>query len=227
MFDLRFECPSRWILAGSSGCGKTTAVLNICRFADTLFKDGRCKQNIIYFYKEWQPQLEMFKKENIVHKWIAGKPTVELVHELTDQCKDSGGSIIVIDDFATELDKEIAQIFKSTSHHTASNVLLLSQNLYEENMRGISLNATYIMVFKNPRDRGQITHFARQIAPHNSKYIIEAYMDATQKPYSYLLFDNHQDTHDLFRIRTNVLPHELPIKVYYEKECYERFLKQQ
>ena len=80
-----------------------------------------------------------------------------------------------------------------------------------------SLNANYIIYFKNPRDRAQITYLARQIFPENVKFIQEVYKDATSKPHTYLLIDLKQDTPDDYRIRTNILPDEEPTFVYLQK----------
>jgi len=46
-------------------------------------------------------------------------------------------------------------------------------------MRRISLNAQYIVLFKNPRDSSQFIHLTKQLYPHNSRFAHEAYIDAT------------------------------------------------
>jgi len=56
-------------------------------------------------------------------------------------------------------------------------------------MRTISLNVQYIALFKDPRDSGQFVHLAKQLYPHNSRYALDAYIDATKEPYGYLLLD--------------------------------------
>ena len=73
-------------------------------------------------------------------------------------------------------------------------------------MRDISLNCHYIVCFKNPRDQAQINYLARQLYPSNTKFIQEAYQDATRNAHGYLLFDLKQNTPDEHRVRTNVFP---------------------
>lgn len=94
-------------------------------------------------------------------------------------------------------------------------VLLLTQNIFQKNakFRDVSLNATYVVIFKNPRDKTQISSFSRQFSPGNSKYIVKAYEALTAKPHTYLLFDSHQQTDDQIRIRTNILNTTEPITV--------------
>lgn len=218
MYDLRFRNPSTFILAGASQSGKTTFVLNLLRNVETLFEEPRCVNNIIYFYNQWQPSFEMFQKENIVCDWVSKLPRCEDITERTLLSRETG-SIIIIDDFAQQLTKDTIDIFSKISHHTNAVIILLTQNLFSKNpvFREISLNSTYIVLFKNPRDASQISCFAKQFSPGKSQYIIDAFREATRQPYSYLLFDHHQATPDVLRIRSHILPHEFPIIVWLEK----------
>lgn len=218
--DFRLKNPFTAICAGASQSGKTTFVLNLLRNIDLLFEDPRCKKNIIYYYKEMQSSLQSFQAEQIVQHWVHQLPTVEDIKEKTIIAKDSGGSIVIIDDFAADLNKEIAEIFTVIGHHSNTTVILLCQNLFQQGpiFRTISLNSTYIIVFKNPRDSSQISYFARQFAPNNSKWIVSAFKEATKRPYSYMFFNNHQSTADYLRVCSNILPNEWPIVVYTEKK---------
>jgi Poxvirus A32 protein len=221
MFDLRFRNPSTFILAGPSQSGKTTFALNLLRCIDEVFRQPECKNNIIYFYNHWQHGFESIKTEHIVKEWMNKMPSTEDVLEKTLMNKDIGGSIILIDDFQQQLSRDSIELFTRVSHHTNSVILLLMQNIFCKNpvFREMSLNSTYNILFKNPREAAQISHYARQFAPGNTEYIVEAFKDATKQPYSYLLFDNHQLTPDILRVRSNVLPHEFPMRIYTPKNC--------
>jgi hypothetical protein len=61
---------------------------------------------------------------------------------------------------------------------------------------------------KNPRDKQQIKYLAKQIFADNSKYLIEAYNDATKNPYGYLVIDLTAETPDEYRLRTRIYPDE-------------------
>ena len=52
---------------------------------------------------------------------------------------------------------------------------------------------------------------AQQAFPHNPKYMVSAYLQATAKPFKYLLFDASPNTEDLLRLRTDIMP--------YDKRC--------
>ena len=84
----------------------------------------------------------------------------------------------------------------------------LTQNLFDKNKyaRTISLNAHYIVLFKNPRNVTQFATLARQMYPNSSKFAIEAYRDATSVPFEYLLVDLKPDQDERRRLRTNIFP---------------------
>jgi len=72
----------------------------------------------------------------------------------------------------------------------------------------MSLNAHYMVLFKNPRDVSQFANLARQMYPKSSKFAVEAYSDATREPYSYLLVDVRLEQDEELRLSTNIFPGE-------------------
>jgi len=124
--------------------------------------------------------------------------------------EDQKARVIIIDDLMREADDRVADMFTKGSHHRNLSVIFISQNLFNQGKgkRDISLNAHYMIVFKNPRDKAQILFFARQVHPENPKFILEAFQDATSKPHGYLLFDFKQSTNDELRYRTHIFPGE-------------------
>ena len=71
--------------------------------------------------------------------------------------------------------------------------------------RTITLNTQYLFLFKNTRDKSNISFLARQFAPNNSQYLIDSYLHATAKPFGYLLLDFTQKCDDLIRVRACIL----------------------
>lgn len=217
MYDMRFKFPFTWLVCGGSGSGKTTHVLNFLTQKRDLINVAS-DPKVIYYYNHWQPAFTEFEKRGIVDSWVSGVPSLADVTERITPYTDRG-SIVVIDDFAHKLSSDVIELFTVLSHHAKCAVVLLSQNLFDKNpiFRQISLNSTYISVFKNPRDALQISSFARQVNPKNSQFIVESYYAATKKPYSYLFFDHHQQTCDQLRIRSRILPHEAPMTIWVPK----------
>ena len=119
--------------------------------------------------------------------------------------------------------KIIRDWFTIHLHHYDTSVVYLVQNVFEKTAehRTISLNAHYMVIFKNPRDGSQITHLARQIFPQNAKRMIDAYKEATSRPHSHLVVDLTQETPDLFRLRDALLPHSDMCKSHvYVDDCH-------
>ena len=82
--------------------------------------------------------------------------------------------------------KTITNLVIKGSHHRNLSIVFITQNLFHQGLREVSLNSNYIVVFKNPRDKAQIQYLARQICLEDPLYVQESYLDATSKPYGYL-----------------------------------------
>jgi hypothetical protein len=122
----------------------------------------------------------------------------------------SGPKLVIIDDLQSETDKNMENYFSRGSHHRNLSLIRNIQNLFHQGKgnRDITLNCHYLVLFNNPRDRSQISNFARQVDPQNTRFIIEAFMDATKNPHTYLLFDFSQRIDNDLRIRTRIFPGE-------------------
>jgi len=131
---------------------------------------------------------------------------------LSDEVFDgSEPSLIVVDDHMSDINQVVADIFTKISHHRNISILHLTQHLFDKNKyaRTISLNAHYIVLFKNPRDASQFAMLPRQMYPNASKFAIEAYRDATERPFGYLFVDLKPDQDERCRLRTNIFPDEM------------------
>ena len=128
---------------------------------------------------------------------------------------------VVLDDLMAESSDSpiVTQLFTQIVHHRPCTVFCITQNLFLEGKetRTRSLNAQYLVLFKNPRDKTQAANLARQMFPGESGVLIRAFHDATRLPYGYILIDLHQATADTLRLRTHCIPTKAePHIVYYE-----------
>ena len=71
------------------------------------------------------------------------------------------------------------------------------------------LNTQYLVLFKSPRDKQQISILARQMYPNRSHYFIEQYEKATQRPHGYLFVDLKQNTSEEYRLKSDIF-HIIP-----------------
>ena len=155
----------------------------------------------------------------MVTKWIKKCPSNQEFVDLVSPYHQRGGSIVVINDFMSEISKDLVEIVTVTSRHYNTSTFILFQSLFPSNplARQISLNCKYLHLHKNPRENAQIQYLARQISPNNYKWIVEAYHEATKVPYSCFLIDLVQSTPENLRFRSKILPSQWPMEVFIAK----------
>lgn len=156
------------------------------------------------------------KEEQLVDLFIEGIPEEVQLKEIFEKYKRYGGVLAIFDDLMDSINETILNCFTVFSHHLKASIFLLVQSLFLENKiyRVCSLNSHYIVLMKNIRDSSSVTYLARQMSPYHTKYITEAYSQATKNPYSYLLFDLRQETNDIVRLRSNICSY--PVSIFVE-----------
>ena len=214
--DVRFEHPFSMLIVGASNTGKTTFIRRLLQLGDKMIKGA--PQQIIYCYGAYQPMFEEKKQEIPNITFIEGVPS-----DLLDRINPRQRSLLLLDDLMTSLasDTVITELMTRLRHLDAS-IWLIIHNLYYQgrSMRTVHLNTNYYVIFNSPRDRSQIMNLARQMYPGEGKFVIDAYNDATKRPYGYLLIDVRPNTPEEFRLRTNIFPDETQY-VYVRRE-YKR-----
>ena len=132
--------------------------------------------------------------------------------DIETRFKPSETNLLVIDDLMTRChsDERLKRLFSVGSHHRNLSIIFIVHNLFHQGkeMRTLSLNSHYLILFKNPRDSSQIVTLARQMYPGKSKFLQEAFQDATKVAHGYLLIDLKPETDDKLRVRTNILDSE-------------------
>lgn len=190
---VHFKHPFTMLLAGPSSCGKTTFLKDVLKNQSKMFNVKF--HRILWCYSE-----------------SSSKPGVDGVDFHRGVPEDIQNSmdtpmLIVLDDLMSEAyNSKVSDIFTKKSHHCNISIILVLQNIFHQgaHCRDISLNAKYIILFKNPRDRQQISCLARQIFVENPKELVRVYNEATQIPHGYLVIDLTQDIDDLLRFRTDI-----------------------
>lgn len=211
--DLRLHTPFTMLVASPSKSGKSTFVGKLLLQKDYFTTP---LQKVFYFYNIWSPTYEELKKRNpnvVFKKGVCTGEWLEL------ECAKSKGITVVLDDQAMNITKEVAEVFSVGSHQHDINFILLAQNLFTKNkfFRDASLNATYIVLGKNPRDKSSVRFLAQQMVPGKTRELIDAYEIATQEPYSHLLLDFNQSTPEYLRMRSNIFSEKRPMSVYVKR----------
>ena len=205
---MKLQHPFTCIVSGPSGCGKSSLVKAIIQHA--VIKPRPDK--VLWLYAEDQPLYQSMK--NV--EFIQGIP-----EDLETRFQRRHNNVLVLDDLMTQChsDERLTRLFSVGSHHKNLSIIFIIHNLfhYGKEMRTVSLNSHYIILFKNPRDRLQISTLARQMYPGQSQFLVEAFQDATQEAYGYLIIDLKPTTPDKLRIRTGILPSDRQL-VYVHKD---------
>lgn len=187
-------------MAGNSGCGKTTLTLKMISNWEECMDFPPTEVHV--FFSHMQEAYE---------KLLSSSPFPVVLHsEPLDESFEVKNGLVILDDLqGSDSVGVIKDFFIKKSHHFNTSVIYLVQNLFDKDPahRFISLNSTYIVIFKNPRDASQVTHLNKQIYPHAKNFLTSAYKTITEGgPRSYMVIDNYPETPEPFRIRNTLFP---------------------
>ena len=164
-------------------------------------------ENIIWCYGMYQPAYDEMLRSIPNITFVEGVPG-----DLDTLMKPSVRNLVVIDDLMHELsnDQRMTNLFTKGCHHRNLSVIFILQNMFHrgKELRDMSLNSHYLVVFKSPRDSSQVNHLARQMFPGHVKYMQEAFEVAKKRPCGYLFSDPKRETPADFRLRKNIFPGE-------------------
>jgi len=206
-------------VAGSTGSGKTTLVKNLLRLKHDLF--SVVPEKVFLFYNNDQPIYDEMLREGLIDEKINVSvqfPTLEFLTTLVAPFKKGGGSLIIFDDIISDITEEFTKIICNFSHHEATSIILMTQNLFFKHkvFRTLSLNMHYMFLMTNERDKQQVANLGRQVCPNNPNFLANVYGSAASRAYEYLLLDFRADQNKKVRIRSHIFPHQFPMKVYNE-----------
>jgi Adenovirus IVa2 protein len=195
--DARLQHPFTAIVAGPTGCGKSVFTFKLISEAQNMIFPP--PEKIMYCYSIYQSLFDEF-------------PSVEFNEGLPELSQFDGKHryLLILDDMMTQTNDTVSDLFTKVSHHKSVSVIFLSQNIFHQSKqnRTMSLNSHYLVLFKNPRDAMQVATFGRQMYPGKSKFLVEAFTDATSRAFGYLLIDLKPETEQKFRVRTNIFQDE-------------------
>ena len=121
-------------------------------------------------------------------------------------------NMLILDDQMAEAgsNSNLEKYFVQGSHHRNLTIVFIVQNIIEKRkaMRTSSLNANYLVLYKTPRDKGQMAILGRQMYPSKWKSLLAAFERATENPYSYMVIDLLPDTPEPFRLRGNIFKND-------------------
>lgn len=193
-----FKAPFTSIISGGTGTGKTKWLLKFIKYAKDLINPE--PSHILYAYSEINEDILELKKNGV--ETFNGVPSKE---EIMARPKNT---LLILDDLVGEIKPDFLDtIFTRGSHHWNVSVVLLTQNLYDKNIKTARTNAHYLILMKNPQGLLQIRTLGSHLFTGMQQYFLEAYKDAVQEhEFGYLVLNMHPNTESELRLTTKIFP---------------------
>lgn len=201
-----FQHPFTCTISGPSQSGKTIFLQKLLKALPAYIYPTPTR--IVWCYGiENEAQMRKIQACSLLPiEFIEGLP------ENMDMFSPEDNNLLIIDDLMNHASKinQIADLFTKGSHHRNLSIFLVLQNIFHQGsgMRDIHTSTNYMVLFKNPRDCSQIQFLERQCFPTFKKYLVQAYQQACNRPYGYVIIDLRQDTSDNMRVLSGIFPPE-------------------
>lgn len=188
--------------------GKTTLAKSLIRNKDVLFSPP--PSHVLWFYSEESSLPQDLIDAGLIDQYHKGFESYDQLRALVMTYSHTQGCMVFFDDGLSYFQNSFSKIFYELAHHCRASCFLLSQQLFHQNRyyRTLALNTQNLWLMKNPRDMSLIIHLGKQVSPYEPGWLVQAYIHATKTPYSYLYFSFHQETNDLAKVMTRLLPEE-------------------
>ena len=125
---------------------------------------------------------------------ILGHIQLDRAEHFIEQLTTEPGTLGIVDNIQATHAHLVNTLFKRKFHHYDTYIIHL-QNIFdkEPSHRTISLNATYIILFKNMRKISQVSHLDKQVYPGGNGLLRATYPDTTNlRAHSYMVIDFNQ-----------------------------------
>lgn len=211
-----FLHPFTMTVSGSTGSGKSEWIQRLLEALHhgVIIPSPR---SIAYCYGELNPLVLRMQQHAanckggvtphlLLHQ---GCPNEEQVQQWAQSA--DGRLLLVLDDLIGSIRPAFLDtLFTRGSHNWGVSVVLVTQHLFNRELRVARNNSHYIVLMRNPAGALQIRNLATQLFPGKLAYFMEAYADATRQRYSYLLIDMHPSTDEetAGRLKTHIYPEE-------------------
>ena len=183
-------------IVGPGETGKSQLIYNWLKVGTFQRKFDK----IYFFYQHFQPLYDVMQKQIENLEFVQG-----VNFEFIDSSKNNGTKyLLVFDDSCEKICNSKAFVdIATTGRHQGLSTVYNRHNVFHQSKLGrdVELQNTHIVLFKSPRDVGQITTLSRQLGLGSE--LVDWYRDATSVPLGHLLIDLSPRTDDRLRYCTN------------------------
>nr|CAD2159494.1 unnamed protein product [Meloidogyne enterolobii]CAD2190887.1 unnamed protein product [Meloidogyne enterolobii] len=193
--DLKFKIPFGMIISGPSSSGKSTLLLKFISEASDLIEPK--PKSILYCFGEMSNIVPILQKSGV--SVYSGVPPEDLIKKYQKPL------LLILDDLLMSIDeKYLSELFTKKSHHQNFGIVFVTQNLFERKIKVARQNAQYIIIMRSPNSVLSVRNIGVQLFPRKLDYFLDAYRQATNKPFGYLVIDMHASSDPGLRLRTSI-----------------------
>uniref|UniRef100_A0A914N786 AAA+ ATPase domain-containing protein n=1 Tax=Meloidogyne incognita TaxID=6306 RepID=A0A914N786_MELIC len=181
------------IISGPSSSGKSTLLLKFISEASDLIEPK--PKSILYCFGEMSNIVPILQKSGV--SVYSGVPPEDLIKKYQKPL------LLILDDLLMSIDeKYLSELFMKKSHHQNFGIVFVTQNLFERKIKVARQNAQYIIIMRSPNSVLSVRNIGVQLFPRKLDYFLDAYRQATNKPFGYLVIDMHASSDPGLRLRT-------------------------
>lgn len=194
-----FEAPFTAILCGATGSGKTRWLMRFLNHIGELIDPPPV--HILYCYGEMNAAVMSLRQKGI--EIFQGIPDQKLINDKPKPL------LLVLDDLMLNMESDFLNLlFTRGSHNWNVSVIFVTQSLYGKDIKIARTNSHYIILMRCPSGQLQTRTLGSQLFPKMTSYFMDAYNDATEDRFSYLVINMHPNTPPSLRLTTKIFPGE-------------------
>ena len=177
------------LVVGPTSSGKTTWLKHLVFGRHEYF--AAPPETMLLFYKKPQKAYEYMeddmnrdKRSNTrfpsFRKFKSIPNSIEELKDILETYLRQMPKLVVFDDYLDDVGQILKHFFTVLTHHYNCFTVFLCQNLFDKkgNLRTLSMNTQYMVLFNNPQDRSVVAHLAKQIFPGRVGILNKAYRKA-------------------------------------------------
>ena len=212
--DCRIIENFKMYISGPSRCGKSIFITSLLQNRKIFMK--KCPEVICFVFSVYQEEIYDQLRYGIVDYFIEDDDQLERnIQRIVEENKGKS-TLIIYDDLINSNNLSfIAKQFTVTGRHSGISQVFVSQKLFpkDENIRLISNNSDYLVIFKNPRNATEIRILSNQMSKN---VLSKIFHEATLEPYSYLFIDLTQECIPQKRYLSHLFNSDIYIHTYIE-----------
>lgn len=197
--EKKFKLPFGCIVSGPSSSGKTTWLLRFLEHYREMVEP--IPQSVLYAYGEYHDNVPVLERAGFTT--YPGLPDDDTLRQMEKPL------LLILDDLMLASSEQyLSNLFTKKSHHQKIGVIFLTQNLFDKNLKVARNNSQYIVLMRAPNSMSGITSLGKQLFAGKLPMFLNAYEQATDPLYGYLLIDMHASSDSRIRLRTDIFPGE-------------------